>query len=145
MSTSDRIFPLCELLLGAAYADQELHPREKMEIRSLIVELAGEPRVEVEACIAAFEPEKFNPSSVIGYFRDDSEEERRKLLLLVSSVIESDDEIDLAESNYLRELASLLGLPASALDGLVVEVEIEDIKDTFDAVRKGPPPVPTRS
>jgi len=142
MSTSDRIFPLCELLLGAAYADQEFHPREKTEIRALLVELAGEQRVEVEACIASFDPDKFRPGSVAGIFKDDSEEERRKLLLLVSTVIEADDEIDFAENDYLREVASLLGLPSSALDGLVAVIEIEEVKESFAAVRKGPPPLP---
>lgn len=142
MQTSDRIFPLCELLLGAAYADDVLHPQEKTEIRALLVELAGELRVEVEACIAAFEPEKFKPSSVIGIFEADTEDERRKLLLLVSTVIEADDEIDLRENDYLRELARLLALPAAALDGLVVDVEISEVKDTFEAVRRGPPPIP---
>jgi uncharacterized membrane protein YebE (DUF533 family) len=142
MSTSDRIFPLCELLLGAAYADDELHPQEKTEIRALLVELAGELRIEVEACIASFEPAKFDLSSIIGIFRDDTEEERHKLLLLVSTVIEADDEIDLAENEYLRQLATALALPPSALAGLTVDVEVEEIKDTFNAVRRGPPPIP---
>ena len=62
-TATDRIFPLCELLLGAAYADHELHPRETTEIRALLIELAGEMRVEVEACIASFEPGKFSPVS----------------------------------------------------------------------------------
>jgi uncharacterized tellurite resistance protein B-like protein len=145
MSTSDRIFPICELLLGAAYADGEFHRQENTEIRALLVELAGEMRVEVEACIASFEPAKFDPSSVIGIFRDDSEEERRRLLLLVSTVIEADEEIDLAENEYLRKVASALALPPSALEGLVVDVEIEEVKETFHAVRKGPPPVPSRA
>jgi uncharacterized tellurite resistance protein B-like protein len=136
MVTSDRIFPLCELLLGAAYADEELVSQEKTEIRALLVELAGEQRVEVEACIASFEPAKFDLGSIIGIFRDDSEDERRKLLRLVSTVIEADDEIDLRENDYLRELAAALGLPASALDGLVVDVEMEEIKDTFGALAK---------
>jgi uncharacterized tellurite resistance protein B-like protein len=136
---SDRIFPLCELLLGAAYADGQLQSQEKTEIRALLIELAGEARVEVEACIASFEPEKFKPSSVIGIFKDDSEEERRKLLLLVSTVIEADDEIDVAENEYLREVASLLGLPESMLDGLVVDIEMEEVQETFDAVLKAQP------
>ena len=135
MSTSDRIFPLCELLLGAAYADDELHAQEKTEIRALMVEMAGELRVEVEACIASFEPAKFNLDSIIGIFRDDSEADRKKLLLLVSTVIEADEEIDLRENDYLRKLAGALGLPDSALDGLALDVEIEEIKDTFEAVR----------
>jgi len=144
-TNSDRIFPLCELLLGAAYADDEFHASEKREIRALLVELAGEMRVEVEACIASFEPEKFKPASVIGIFKDDSAEEREKLLRLLATVIEADDEIDLAENEYLREVATALALPKSALEGLVVDVEIEEIKETFEEVRKkGPPPIPKR-
>jgi uncharacterized tellurite resistance protein B-like protein len=136
---SDRIFPLCELLLGAAYADGQLQSQEKTEIRALLIELAGEARVEVEACIAAFEPEKFKPSSVTGFFKDDSEEERRKLLLLVCTVVQADDQIDLAENDYLREVASLLGLPESMLDGLIIDIEMEEVQDTFDAVVKAQP------
>ena len=138
MTTSDRIFPLCELLLGAAYADQQLVAQEKTEIRALLIELAGEARVEVEACIASFDPATFKPSSVIGLFEADTEEERLRLLRLVSTVIESDEQIDLAENDYLREVASLLGLPAAALDGLVVDIEVEEVKGSFEAVRRAP-------
>ena len=144
MQSVDRIFPLCELLLGAAYADHDFHALEKTEIRALLIELAGEVRIEVEACIASFEPEKFTPSAVIGVFKNDTEEERRKLLLLVSTVIETDGQIHLAESDYVREIAALLELPPSALDWLVVDVDLEEVKETFTAVRKGPPPVPSR-
>ena len=142
MISDDRIFPLCELLLGAAYADQELHDQEKTEIRALLTELAGEQRIEVEACIASFEPAKYDLETAIGVFRGDSEADRRKLLLLAATVIEADEEIDLAENEYLRELAAALALPASALDGLVVDIEIEEIQETFDEVRKRPPPPP---
>jgi hypothetical protein len=33
-------------------------------------------------------------------------------------------------------------LPATALEGLTVEVETEELKETFAKVRKGPPPPP---
>jgi uncharacterized tellurite resistance protein B-like protein len=131
---NDRIYPLCELLLGAAYADDQLHSREKTEIRALLCEVAGELRIEVEACIASFEPEKFDLGNVIGVFRDDPVEERCKLLRLVATVIDADDEIDFRENDYLRDLASRLGLPESALAGLVVEVELEEIQDDFESV-----------
>ena len=136
MSISDRIFPVCELLLGAAYADQELHRQEATEIRALLTELAGERLVEVEACIASFDPAKFDMKAIVGIFCDDSEEDRRKLLLLVSTVIEADEQIDLAENEYLCELAAALKLPDSALEGLTVDIEIEEVKDTFDALSK---------
>ena len=135
---SDRIFPVCELLLGAAYADRELHHQETTEIRALLTELAGERLVEVEACIASFEPEKFDLQTTAGVFRDDGEEDRRKLLLLVSAVIEADEQLDLAENDYLCALAAALALPPSALEGLTVEVDIEDVRETFDAVSKRP-------
>ena len=133
---------MCELLLGAAYADDELHQQEKTEVRALMAELAGELRVEVEACIGSFEPDRFDLKATAGVFRDDSEADRRKLLLLVSTVTEADDQIDLAENDYLRELAAALDLPPAALEGLTVDVEIEEIKETFHAVRKVPPPLP---
>jgi hypothetical protein len=34
MPIADRIFPLCERLLGAAYADRDLHKLETIEVRS---------------------------------------------------------------------------------------------------------------
>ena len=116
---------------------------ETIEVRSLLTELAGERSIEVEACIGSFEPETFDMKTTAAIFRDDSEEDRRKLLILVSTVIEADDEIDLAENDYLCELAGALQLPKSALSGLSLDVEIEDVKATF--VRMGtaaPPPLP---
>ena len=136
MPISDRIFPLCELLLGAAYADRDLHKLETIEVRSLLTELAGERLVEVEACIASFEPDKFDMKATAAWFRDDPEEDRRKVLVLVSTVIEADDEIDLAENDYLCELADALGLPDSALGGLSVDIEIEEIKSTFAGITR---------
>ena len=51
-----------------------------------------ELRVEVEACIASFEPDKFDLKATAGYFKSDSEEDRQKLLLLCSTVIEETQE-----------------------------------------------------
>ena len=131
---NDRIFPLCELLLAAAYADEDLHAREKTEIRALLCELAGEQRVEVEAAIASFEPDKFDLATAASMFRDDPEPDRQRLLRLVATVIEADDEIDFRENEYLKELAPALGLPDSALAGLVVDIEIEELQEDFGAL-----------
>lgn len=138
MPNNDRIFPLCELLLGAAHADREVHKLEMIEVRSLLTELAGELRVEVEACIASFEPDKFDLKATAGYFKSDSEEDRQKLLVLCSTVIEADDEIDLAENEYLCDLAAALALPDSALKGLTVDVEIAEQKAAFTRMRTSP-------
>ncbi len=139
---SDRILPLCELLLGAAYADKELKDQEKDEVRSLLEGLGGELPTEVELAIAKFDPAKFDLKTAAAPFTADSEDERKKLLYLVAAVNEADEEIDLAEDDYLRSLGDALGLPASALEGLTIEVETEELKETFKQVRKGPPPPP---
>ena len=139
---ADRILPLSELLLGAAYADKELKDQEKDEVRSLLEGLAGDLPTEVEQKIATFDPAKFSLEASAAPFKADSEEDRKKLLYLVAAVNEADDEIDFAEDDYLRDLAAALGLPKTALDGLTVEVETEELKDAFTKVRKGPPPPP---
>jgi uncharacterized tellurite resistance protein B-like protein len=141
--TTDRILPLCELLLGAAYADKELKDQEKDEVRSVLQGLAdGDLPAEVNDKIATFDPAKFDLKAVAHNFKADSEDDRKKILFLVAAVNEADDEIDFAEDDYLRDLAAALDLPKSALDGLTVEVETEEIKETFQKVRKGPPPPP---
>jgi len=139
---ADRILPLCELLLGAAYADKELKDQEKDEVRSLLEGLAGELPTEVEMKIVNFDPGSFKLETSAAPFKADSEDDRKKLLYLVAAVNEADEEIDFAEDEYLRDLASALGLPKSALDGLTVEIETEELKETFKQVRKGPPPPP---
>ena len=141
---SDRIGPLCDILLGAAHADKQLRLEEKREVRSIIEDLAGKLPPEVDRRIATFDPKKLDLRAAAAPFKNDPEEERRKILFLVSAIIEVDDEIDFAEDDYLRSLATALGLPKSALEGLTVEVETEEIKQTFAQVRKGPPPPPKK-
>jgi len=138
----DRILPLCDLLLGAAYADELLHEQEKAEVRALVADLAGELPPEVDARISSFDPARFDLAKAAAPFRADSVDDRKKLLVLVSAIVEADEEIDLAEDDYLRELAQALDLPKSALAGLTVEVEAEELEELFQAVRKGPPPPP---
>ena len=142
MSMTDRILPLSELLLGAAYADKELKDQEKDEVKNLLKDLAGELSAEVESRIASFDPKSFDLKVSASAFKDDPEDDRKKILFLVAAVNEADDELDFAEDDYLRDLGSALGLPASALEGLTVEVETEELKQTFEKVVKKPPPPP---
>jgi uncharacterized tellurite resistance protein B-like protein len=141
---SDRIMPLCDLLLGAAHADKVLRDAEKEEVRGLIQDLAGDLPPEVDARIFSFDPKTFDLKRSAAPFRSDSEDDRKKLLVLASAVIEADEEIDIAEDEYLRALAGALGLPDSALGGLTVEIETADLPEMFTAVRKGPPPPPKK-
>ena len=144
MSLTDRIAPLCDLLLGAAYADHQFEDREREEVREMLADLSGAKLTpEIEAQITTFDPKHFDLLKTAGAFLSDSEEERRRLLFLVAAVNDADDEVDFAEDEYLRDLASALFLPAEALKGMVVEMEVEAQRETFQKVRKGPPPLPT--
>ena len=138
----DRILPLCDLLLGAAYADDHLAEEERDEVRQLLAELAGDLPREVDARIGAFDPQRFELAAAAAPFRGDSIDDRKKLLVLVSAIVDADSEVDFAEDDYLRALARALDLPDSALAGLTVDVESEDLADACATVRRGPPPPP---
>src|SRR5258706_11575664 len=136
MALPDRILPLCDLLLGAAYADKEFKDREREEVRGMLADLAGSVTPELETRIAKFDPKKFDLAKTAAAFRTDSADDRRKLLFLVAAINDADEEVDFAEDEYLRALAKELELPAEALNGLVVDVEGEELRDSFAQVRK---------
>ena len=92
-----------------------------------------------------FDPKKLDIFKVAAEFKADSEDDRRKLLFLVAAVHEADEEIDFAEDDYLRSLCKALDLPETALAGMVVDVEVEELQQTLATVRKQPPPPPKRN
>jgi uncharacterized tellurite resistance protein B-like protein len=143
MALPDRIVPLCDLLLGAAYADQQFEAREREEVRALLADLSGATlTAELENRIATFDPKTFDLAKTAAEFKTDDPDDRRRLLFLVAAINDADEEVDLAEDEYLRALAAALDLPASALQGLTVEIEVEELREDFAKVRKGPPPPP---
>src|SRR5262249_42268913 len=105
-------------------------------------DLAGSMTPELEKRISSFDPKKFDLATTAAAFKADSADDRRKLLFLVAAINDADEEVDFAEDEYLRSLAKALALPPSALDGLVVDVEVEEMRESFEQIRKGPPPPP---
>jgi uncharacterized membrane protein YebE (DUF533 family) len=145
MALPDRILPLCDLLLGAAHADKQFKDRERDEVREMLADLTGAGLTrELEDRIKKFDPSKFDLAKTAAEFKGDPADDRRRLLYLVAAVHDADDEIDLAEDEYLRALARALELPDSALDGLSLDVQIEVMRDDFAKVRKAPPPPPPK-
>jgi uncharacterized tellurite resistance protein B-like protein len=143
MSLDDRIVPICDLLLGAAYADNEFKDREREEVREMLADLSGATLTQaLEDQIAKFDPKKFDLATTAAAFKSDTEDERRRLLFLVAAINDADEEVDFAEDEYLRALAKALDLPTSALEGMIIDVEVEELREDFQKVRKGPPPVP---
>jgi uncharacterized tellurite resistance protein B-like protein len=143
MTAIDRILPLCDVLLGAAYADARFEERERDEIREILADLSGAKLTpEVEQRIDAFDPKAFDLTRTVAVFKSDDVDDRRRLLFLVAAINDADEELDLAEDDYLRALAVALELPPSALEGLALEIEIEELRADFAKVRKLPPPPP---
>ena len=145
MALPDRLEPLCDLLLGAAYADDEFKDREREEVRGMLIDLGGELSPALEKRIDTFDPKKFELATAVAAFKNDPDDDKRRLLFLVAAINEADEEIDFAEDAYLRALAKALGMPDSALAGMTVDVEEDlDLEIVFDQVRKGPPPPPPK-
>lgn len=146
MDSMDRILPLCDLLLGAAYADGRLESVEQDTVRDTLLDLMNVTELpdEVEAWINGFDPDSFNLADSAGAFKDDSIDDRKKVLYLVEAIHEADDELDFAEDAYLQELAKALDFPLDGLKGMTVQVVSEELRTDLAKVRKGPPPVPKK-
>jgi len=142
MALPDRLAPICDLLLGAAYADEVFKDRERDEVRGMLEDLSGgKLSPELDTQIAKFDPKKFDLAKTAAAFAGDSDDDKRRLLFLVAAINEADDEIDFAEDQYLRTLCKALELPDEALAGMTIDVEIEDMREDFEKVRR-PPPTP---
>jgi uncharacterized tellurite resistance protein B-like protein len=146
MSSPDhaRTLAICDLLLGAAHADDYFHDQEREAVRDLLLDLHGGDELpdEVEARIEGFDAAGFEVARAAEPFRADPADERKQLLHLVAAIHDADEELDLSEDDYLRALAAALELPAEELRGLVLEFEVEELRDSFTRLQGGPPPIP---
>lgn len=126
----NHILTITDLLLGAAYADKRLEGQETDKIRSLLAKLAGGTSFPdaVEARFREFSPAAFDASAAgkkLSHLGDD----RRKILEMIAAVTESDEEIDLAEDRYLRQVAEAMGLKAKEFNDLVVDfTEVDELE-----------------
>lgn len=142
MAANDRTQALTDLLLGAAFADDHLDDREVERVQELLAYmLDGKVPPALDAHIDNFDAKTFDVRKSAAVFKGDSAEDRAHLLSLVAAVHEADDTLDLAEDEFLQKLAAALGLPASALGGLTVKVEVEELKTRYKKATT-PPPLP---
>jgi uncharacterized tellurite resistance protein B-like protein len=138
----DRIDTICNLLLGAAYADDFFHDKEKEAIRELLAKLIdGEVPGELEERIESFDAAGFDVAAAAAEFADDSDDDKYKLLELIAVVHEADDEFDFAEDDYVRAVAEAVGLGAGGLTKFTLEYEVEELKEDLGQLRT-PPPIP---
>lgn len=119
---------ITQLLLGAAYADKRLAGAEVTRIRALLTTLigGGELPESITQRIGSFSPAAFSVPRAAEELAGLSAEEKRKVLELVASVNDADDELDLAESTYLRNVAVALGVPEADFADLTLEILEEE-------------------
>lgn len=119
---------IIQLLLGAAYADKRLEGAEVTRIRAILTQILGggalDPRH--EQALVSFNPASFNVHASAASLKDLDSRDKRTLLELIASVNDADDELDLAEDAYLRNVALGFGVPESEFSDLALEVLAED-------------------
>jgi len=135
---------ITDLLLGAVYADDAVRDTEQRAVRKLLSELLEAEGVpaEVDARLRGFDHRAFDLAAAAADFAADPPINKRRLLELVAAVRDADDEIDLAEDEYLVALARALDLPESDYADLRLEYEVDELREHLGALRAAPPPVP---
>ena len=125
----DHIDTITDLLLGAAYADKRLEGREIDTIRALLEKVVGESPLPAaqEDRIKNFNPAKHDASKAAASLAWLSDEEKHMVVDLIGYVTEADDEIDLAEDEYMRKVATGLGMSDEDIAKFTIEI-IEDDK-----------------
>jgi uncharacterized tellurite resistance protein B-like protein len=134
----DRIFDVADLMMGAAYADAKLEGAEKATIRRLLREILAVATLpmDLDVHIDSWKQEGFDLAKTAAAFTDDTPAMKRKLLDLLSAVHAADEEFDLAEDAYLRQVGAAIGLPEERFRDLVATVIDErNLSQEMEAVR----------
>lgn len=138
-----RVLVVTDLLLGAVYADGKREDVEIDVVKKILVDLTGKDPLPAvfEERIAAFDASAFDVFDSAEEFKKDEGVARKRLLELVASVRDADDEIDLAEDDYIKQLAAALDVSSEELGDLTLDYEIEDLAADLH-LRSVPPPTP---
>jgi len=113
---------LAQLLLGAAWADEELHGLETAAIKKILAGLADDgkiPSVVVDHFVS-FDPETFAVERAVKKLGV-AGEGRQAVLSLVARVTDADFTHDFAEGEYVVRVANALGLGEDDYRDLIVE------------------------
>lgn len=114
---------MAHLLLGAAWADNELHGLEQAAIDKILKSLVDDGKVPsvVTDYVDSFDPETISVADACAGLGISTDEERRAVLSLVAQVIDADFTYDFDEGYYLREVAEALGAPEDEYKGHIVQ------------------------
>lgn len=133
MSDGQSILAIADLLLGAAYADGVRKGEELQAVRDLLKDVLQKKQLPeaIEKRIAIFAPGDFDLAETARELASSDAAGKRRLLELVAAVRDADDELDVAEDEYLVALARALGMKESEYRDLKLEYEVEELRDYF--------------
>jgi uncharacterized tellurite resistance protein B-like protein len=86
---------------------------------------------ELDGRLRGFDKSALDVAKCAAIFHGDDVSVRRMLLEVISSISEADDEIDLEEDSYLKQVAEALQMPKDSYGDLALTVEISDLKDAL--------------
>ncbi len=131
----EQLKALAELLIGAAYADDDYDGHEAESIGDILRSLVpdGELPMEITGHLAMFDIDTFALDDACARLALDGSTQRRAILRLISEVTHADDVLDLAESEYIKRAGQALGASPE---------EYEDLTFDLVAIAVTPPPVP---
>lgn len=121
---------LAHLLMGAAWADDELHGLETAAIDRILNNLVNPGLVpeEIAEYIKAFQAEDVDVNQAVVDLDVEDPEDRRAILGLVATVIDADFTYDFQEGDYLKEVATALGAPKEEFrDHIVRTVKLKKV------------------
>lgn len=124
---------LADLFLGAAFSDHMFGADQRAYVRRLLMDLLCVSQLPeyLDNRINAFDYEHFDLYGAAKAFVAEPPMSKRRLLELVAQVSHSDGVLDLAEDDYLVQLANLLEVPPNEYSDLALEYEIEGLRDSF--------------
>ena len=109
--------PLASQLIHAARIDEDYSKKEEKIIKQTLIKLGADDK-EVEQIVKEAENIEKNSNQILEYTKEaKSLPEEKKVLLLEAlwSIIYSDDNLDMYESNLMRRLSGLLYLDKKLL------------------------------
>lgn len=120
----EHIETITDLLLGAAYSDKRLEGDELQAITTMVSKLLGTEELPEaqQGQLKAFNPAKFDVNTASASLSSLSDDDKKRVLELVASINEADDVIDFDEDEYLRKVATGLGVDESVIAEHTIEI-----------------------
>jgi uncharacterized tellurite resistance protein B-like protein len=120
--SENQLQSMAQLLLGAAWADKELHGLEEAAVDRILKGLVegGKLPAVVTDYVDAFDPENASIDDAVSGLGLDDIDDRRAVLELVVAVIDADFTYDFKEGDYLKDVAAALDIPEDEYKGHIV-------------------------